>query len=243
MKFIQVLNNKMENKELETWLRETKAKNLSLEELNLLIANSNITHEDIYYELKGDGIIQKAQILFNQWNNPAEESPKVETEPSKIIENKQLNTIILPSEIEFKEEMLGVIVEPSKVTIVETEWQPKRGERVLVFDYENSEPLNAIYLETVIGCTQPFLVVDPESEEDFLKGNKFDFITYKHMKPLPIEQPKETDFKSKDLMYSEQDMIEYSSYSLKLALEIIDTRVTPLILTPEEWKKEENKKQ
>lgn len=52
------------------------------------------------------------------------------------------------------------------------------------------------------------------------------------------EQPTETDFKSSELLYTEKDMIEYSSYSLKLALEIIETRKVPEILSPEQWKKQ-----
>jgi hypothetical protein len=134
-----------------------------------------IMDKGVLMQLQGSNNYTKAQILFNQWNNPTEESPKAETE-----------------------------------------WQPKRGDRVLV--WENSEePLNAIYLETVIGCTQPFLVVDDESEESFLKGNEFDFVTYKHMKPLPIEQTEETDFKTKVIELIEKE-IKDGAYRLEYLL-------------------------
>jgi hypothetical protein len=157
--FVQMFDKK--ETELDKWLKETKAKNLSRWELQSEI--DLIMDKGVLMQLQGSNNYTKAQILFNQWNNPTQESPKVETE-----------------------------------------WQPKRGDRVLV--WENSEePLNAIYLETVIGCTQPFLVVDAESEEDFLKGNEFDFVTYKHMKPLPIEQQTEDKVEVASEIYAEQN--------------------------------------
>jgi len=67
----------MENKELETWLKETKAKNLSLEELEILIVNYDLTDEGIFYSLNGVTIKEKAQILFNQWQQETEFSPKI----------------------------------------------------------------------------------------------------------------------------------------------------------------------
>jgi hypothetical protein len=172
--FIELFGKK--ETELDKWLKEIKAKNLSLEKLIGFIEYvPTCPHNEVWRKLKGETNEDKAQILFNQWNNPTEESPKVETE-----------------------------------------WQPKRGDRVLV--WENSEePLNAIYLETVIGCTQPFLVVDDESEESFLKGNEFDFVTYKHMKPLPIEQTEETDFKTKVIELIEKE-IKDGAYRLEYLL-------------------------
>jgi hypothetical protein len=160
--FIELFGKK--ETELDKWLKEIKAKNLSLEKLIGFIEYvPTCPHNEVWRKLKGETNEDKAQILFNQWNNPTEESPKVETE-----------------------------------------WQPKRGDRVLVWD-NSEEPLNAIYLETVIGCTQPFLVVDDESEESFLKGNEFDFVTYKHMKPLPIEQQTEDKVEVASEIYAEQN--------------------------------------
>jgi hypothetical protein len=178
---IRQMVERSQGTELDKWLRETKAKNLSLEELKIYITNKSSCNDDLYKKLRIKldikDCISLADFLFNQWNNPAEESP-----------------------------------------IVESEWQPKRGDRVLVWDDENSEPLKAIYLETVIGCTQPFLVVAPECEEDFLQGYKVDFITYKQMKPLSIEQPIETDFKTK-------------------VIELIEKRIAICIESIEEYKK------
>jgi hypothetical protein len=169
------VNKPTQETELDKWLRETKAKNLSLEELKnyMFSTKTNIDFVELRNSLGLKYGESLSQALLNQWNN-TEESPKVETEPH----------ICKYCQAETTQDDETCYAKP-------TEWQPKRGDRVLVFDYENVEPLNAIYLETVIGCTQPFLVVDAESEESFLKGNEFDFVTYKHMKPLPIEQPKE----------------------------------------------------
>ena len=93
--FIELFDKK--ETELEKWLKETKAKNLSLEELGDAILD--ICFTSIWDKLEGKHHKNKAQILFNQWNNPAEESPKVETE-----------------------------------------WQPKRGDRVLVWDDSDTKP-------------------------------------------------------------------------------------------------------
>ncbi|WP_323150403.1 hypothetical protein, partial [Pseudomonas oryzihabitans] len=67
--------DKMENKELETWLSETKAKNLSSVELRQYI----LTLETEFYnklrkELKVVGTLY--EHLFNQWQKEKEFSPK-----------------------------------------------------------------------------------------------------------------------------------------------------------------------
>lgn len=144
----------MENKELETWLEETKAKNLSFNQLWEVLETSS--HENIWKKLDGNTSLEKTQILFNQWGNLTEESPKVETE-----------------------------------------WQPKRGDKVLVWDNEESSAEEKIFLVEIKGCKLPIRVVAPDEETKFLQGQIFSSSGYKHMKPLPTEQPKETDFKSK----------------------------------------------
>jgi hypothetical protein len=160
--FIELFDKK--ETELDKWLKETKAKNFSLDELNILIENCD---EDIYYELKGEGIIEKAQILFNQWNNPTEKSPKVETE-----------------------------------------WQPKRGDRVLVWDYSYQEPKERIFLSTDGHEDFPILALRKSKEGKF----KDKIYGYKHMKPLPIEQPKETDFKTKVIELIETKINDLKGY-------------------------------
>jgi hypothetical protein len=56
--------------ELETWLKETKAKNLSLTELAEYLVMDTLPK--IWNNLKGKQSKEKAQILFNQWNAPEE---------------------------------------------------------------------------------------------------------------------------------------------------------------------------
>ena len=53
--------------ELECWLRETKAKNLSLKELENEI-NYKCSYFEVYKKLQGKCAIDKAQILYNEWN-------------------------------------------------------------------------------------------------------------------------------------------------------------------------------
>jgi hypothetical protein len=94
--FIEMFDKK--ETEHDKWLRETKAKNLSLEELrdetNFLDTKF---YNQIRRELKVVGTLY--QHLFNLWNN-------------------------------------------------QTEWHPKRGDKVLVWDYSYQEPKERIFLST-----------------------------------------------------------------------------------------------
>jgi hypothetical protein len=78
----------------------------------------------------------------------------------------------------------------------ETEWQPKRGDRVLVSNLNDNE-VELIFVTKIEGSHYPYVVVNPLSEDDFYNNLQFNTSCYKHMKPLPIEQPKESDFKAK----------------------------------------------
>ena len=149
----------MENKELETWLQETKAKNLSKEDLKE-VTSSLDTH--FYLEIKrklgvGGTLYEH---LFNQWQK-------------------------------------------------ETEFSPKRGDRVLVWDDSESKAEERIFLVEVKGCTAPNLVVHSEYENEFKNNEWFKVNEFKHMKPLPTEQPTETDFKRKviDLVEKRIDIL------------------------------------
>jgi len=57
-----------EESELDIWLRETKAKNLSLRQLENYIANQNTTLFRIFHQLEGKYSIHKAKILYDLWN-------------------------------------------------------------------------------------------------------------------------------------------------------------------------------
>jgi hypothetical protein len=68
----------MENKELETWLKETKAKNLSLEELKNIIRTDSkkeliIKIRNKFNLVEGESL---SECLFNQWQKEKEFSPK-----------------------------------------------------------------------------------------------------------------------------------------------------------------------
>jgi hypothetical protein len=54
--------------ELDIWLKKTKAKNLSLEELTLYIEQNHTTSINIYSILEGPWSNNKAQILYDLWN-------------------------------------------------------------------------------------------------------------------------------------------------------------------------------
>lgn len=135
----------MENKELETWLEETKAKNLSKEELKKVTNNlDTVFYNKLRKELKVSGTLY--EHLFNQWQK-------------------------------------------------EAEFSPKRGDRVLVWD-DNDDPIERIFLAKIEGAKNPIVVVNGEYKNEFQNNQLFDSSQYEHMKPLPTEQPTESDFKS-----------------------------------------------
>jgi len=78
-----------------------------------------------------------------------------------------------------------------------TEWQPKRGDRVLVWDNNEKLSEERIFLAEIKGSYFPIVTVAIDCENDFKEEIEFETTEYKKMKPLPIEQPKETDFKTK----------------------------------------------
>lgn len=66
--------NKPKETELEVWLKETKALNLSLDELSAHI-NSPIKSGKVYNKLSGEYSTSKVKILYNEWN-PKEVIPE-----------------------------------------------------------------------------------------------------------------------------------------------------------------------
>lgn len=76
--------------ELDIWLRETKAKNLSLEKLEYLIRwNMNY---NIFLQLKGSNQhpIEKAQILYDLWN------PKLHPIDKLPLNSYEITTMLMP---------------------------------------------------------------------------------------------------------------------------------------------------
>jgi hypothetical protein len=92
-----------------------------------------------------------------------------------------------------------------------TEWQPKRGDRVLVSNFNDNE-LEKIFVTKIEGAHYPIVAVHSSSENDFYNNLQFNTSCYKHMKPLPIEQPKETDFKTKVIELINEKINETTLY-------------------------------
>jgi hypothetical protein len=89
---------------------------------------------------------------------------------------------------------------------VETEWQPKRGDAVLVWDDSEDLALESIFLCNVEKAKLPIFTVTRSDEKEFLNNDIFSISCYKHMKSLPIKQPKETDFKTKVIELIEKNI-------------------------------------
>lgn len=150
--------------ELDKWLKETKAKNLSLDELS---HDTIFLKEDLYKSLRNKFNLKPfenlADYLFNQWQK-------------------------------------------------ELEFSPKRGDRVLVWDDDKSFDFERIFLTQIKGTQEPIYVVAKQSETSFIGGGMFYIETYEHMKPLPIEQPIETDFKTKVIELIEGKINDLKGY-------------------------------
>ncbi len=173
--FIELFDKKKET-ELEVWLMETKAKNLTHTQLYNFIDEHESCPKWIYNQLDGYGITEKTSILYDQWNTQ----------------------------------------EP-------TEWKPKRGERVLVWFNEGDKAVESIFLEEIKGVINPYLVVDPHDITLCLENKSFNTMLFKHMKPIPKEEPKliEKDFKSKVVDLIENKLSEAEA-NLVLATGIKD---------------------
>ena len=63
-------------------------------------------------------------------------------------------------------------------------FNPQRGERVLVFNNDESQAEPRILLTEIEGARYPIQVVHAGYEKEFLNGGVFDTVQYKHMKPL-----------------------------------------------------------
>jgi hypothetical protein len=174
--FIKLFDKK--ETELDKWLRETKAKKLKANELWNEIARLPM---DISKLLEGDSITNKTHYLLTEWNNPTEESPKVETE-----------------------------------------WQPKRGDRVLVWDDSEKNASELIFVTKIEGHNTPIVVVTSMCEKNFLDGKGFDTIEYLHMKPIPTEQPKEDKVAEVAYQYCKKLGFNNTSHTANIIQSFID---------------------
>ena len=94
----------------------------------------------------------------------------------------------------------------------ETEFQPKRGDRVLVWDDCEKHAVERIFLAEIKGYRYPVTVVKYNDEKKFIDNKEFDIIYFKHMKPILIEdtptEPKKT-FKDKVIELIDEKIKEY----------------------------------
>jgi hypothetical protein len=153
--FIELFDKK--ETELDKWLKETKAKNLSFHDLEHLIFE---LQNPLFSNLEGSNFTEKAEFLYNQWNNP--------TKPH----------ICKYCQAETTQDDETCYAKP-------TEWQPKRGDRVLVWNNNEEMAREAIYFDT-----DKFVICfwDEKEFENYSNSNCFRLGNYCHMKPLPIER-------------------------------------------------------
>ena len=76
----------------------------------------------------------------------------------------------------------------SRFELVEPQF--KRGDRVLVWDCDEEDVDERIFLAYIEGAKRPFVCVDCSSEDQFNNNNgeRFRIVVYEHAKPLPAKQ-------------------------------------------------------
>jgi hypothetical protein len=100
----------------------------------------------------------------------------------------------------------------------QTEWIPQRGEKVLVWDNDESNAVERIFLINIEFAKTPFRVVVTGDEDKFLKNQPFYVVGYNYMKQLlkqeTLEEADEiittTKFSWEEdkKMYSEEEVLE-----------------------------------
>jgi hypothetical protein len=86
---------------------------------------------------------------------------------------------------------------PADLVIAQLEKQetfkPKRGNKVLVWDHEEENANECIFLTQIEGSKYPYVCVSLAHEEAFINGSLFSFDGWKNIKPLPEKViPKDT---------------------------------------------------
>ena len=77
--------------------------------------------------------------------------------------------------------------------------QFKRGDRVLVWDFDEEDVDESIFIAHIDGAKRPFVCVDCSSEDQFNNGERFGIVAYKHAKPLPAKQTVTLELTDKQL--------------------------------------------
>lgn len=74
--------------------------------------------------------------------------------------------------------------------IEEELWTPKRGDKVLVsFTGEEGYYLERIFVAEIKNALHPYIIVNENFKEKFIKGEPFDTFNTSHIKPIPTPQP------------------------------------------------------
>jgi hypothetical protein len=110
----------------------------------------------------------------------------------ELFDKKPIKVFSNGEEIGTVKDLNGSILEP-----IETEFNPKRGDRVLVWDFNEDNVLERIFLGEIKGSEYPIHIVQQSHEKKFINGGIFKTAEYKHMKPIPTIEVK--DFKTKVL--------------------------------------------
>ena len=66
-------------------------------------------------------------------------------------------------------------------------FNPKRGDKVMVWDGYEGEAQERIFLTTIEGSLYPIITVHGSDNDRFNNGEQFAFGNFKHMKPMPTE--------------------------------------------------------
>jgi hypothetical protein len=117
-------------------------------------------------------------------------------------------------------------------------FKPKRGDKVLVWDDEEQNANECIFLTKIEGSKYPYVCVSLAHEEAFINGSIFSFVGWKNIKPLAI--PKDTLVWCKNNEYSLWVQMYYSHFSdgkhycfinQQKSLETTDTRLCNIVTT------------
>lgn len=80
---------------------------------------------------------------------------------------------------------------------VEAEFNPKRGDKVLVWNNDENSATERIFVAEIKGSEYPIHVVYTGHGKKFINGVKFETARYKNMKPIPTIEEEPKDFKTK----------------------------------------------
>lgn len=90
-------------------------------------------------------------------------------------------------------------VQSANARIIELdEFNPKRGDMVMVWDGDENDAREQIYLTTIEGCVCPIVSVYPDDADKFIKGEVFSITVTRHMKPISKPDPKAEALKKID---------------------------------------------